>query len=153
MYHYTIRDRVRKILASGALRPAAAGIDVGERPAVWLTTAEVFAPTAHKLIRTPEGLRTATWEEMLKNNPMRIKVAVDVPVLTWNQWLPSSGVKAEAAKRLERIAVELEDDILLWRVTFQPIPISKFAAIEAWNDGRGVWVSDPEFKDWNKPRR
>jgi hypothetical protein len=54
-WHYTVRDRLRRIFGDGLIRPSTALVPAGEKPAVWFSANPDWEPSANKAIRLPTG--------------------------------------------------------------------------------------------------
>jgi hypothetical protein len=65
IYHYTTGDRFLRIIASRAILPATAHVSPPEIPAVWLSSAPVWEPTATKGVMENGVRRQASLAELI----------------------------------------------------------------------------------------
>lgn len=136
IWHYTIGDRLARIMLDGAIRPATANIAPGERPVVWFSANAVWEPTATKGLRGPDGLvRTIDKDELARHDALaRIEVPLEVAPYGLGDFIRLSGVSPTTAERLAR-----DPGAHLWRVSFEPVPSSRWKAIEVWSAERKRW--------------
>ena len=142
-WHYTTGEKLRLILECGYLAAATKGIDPGERPAVWFTTGADWEPTATKgMSLDGGGTRPATMTEMIlyAGGLVRIGVDDDLAPYDWRAWKKKSRVGRRTAAALEMAAREVGSCVRDWWVSFEPVPMSDWSALER-GDCQGNWVS------------
>ena len=95
----------------------------------------MWEPTATKALRDRETgqVHRATWEEMQQYGPVRIEVGPETAPHRWKDYLRLSGVSAATARGLERAAKGWGANARHWRVSFDPVPLAKWLAVEQWS--------------------
>ena len=124
-YHYTIMDRLEKILKSGYLKLTPNKIDLykNEKQFVWLTKNSEWDKTV--FINNPI-------EVLNEAGRVRITIHGDYPSHTKYKTRLVSLERLEASAR--RVGVNPRD----WAVSTKKIPVKSFNAVEVWKDGK--WV-------------
>ncbi len=139
IWHYTTGQRLLQIMQDGVLRQSTAYVPDRVRPAVWFTLAPEWEETANKSLTLPNGSVVHLGREETEafgDGLVRIGVpASDVP-LTWADYGRLSGEKVRDLRELRDAAREAGSDVSLWRVSFEPVPDTQWAAIDLWCDGR-----------------
>jgi len=140
-YHYTTRDRALFIIGMEVIVPATASVNAGEKPLVWFSRNDRWEPTATKLIQY-EGLplRRATWEEMVRFEPVRFAVLAKT-LIPWADIPSATGMKRRVAKELAEIGRVQGANPSHWMGSLDPVHLSSVLAIEQYVDG--AWVPDP----------
>lgn len=143
LWHYTTGDCLKRIIRDGEIRPATGLVPDGERPIVWFSRREDWEPTATKTLRGLDGTtRQATMDEMeqLGGGLARIGVLPDTAPYEWLRLKRLSGMSGGQARRLEKAALENRRRSCPadWRGSFDPVPQSKWVAVEVLAHGK--WV-------------
>ena len=137
-WHYTTMDRFHQIVESGHIRPATAGVPVGERPVVWFSTRQDWKPTASKLLVDSTGnSRRATKDEcdQLSGGLVRIGVDGNAALCDWQSIRRRAPIARRAAKALEEAARFRGSDSSCWYGTFDIVPTSKWVFVEVLKGG------------------
>ena len=145
LYHYTTVSHLVSILEDRQLDPSKTVTLKKERPVVWLTTKPDWEKTANKMVGGSDGtVRRGTKQDthVLGGGLIRIEVKPEGPLYTWKQWKKRSGVSKRYVKPLEDIAKdEGANPAKEWRVSFVPIPIDQWIAVDVWDWDKGVWIN------------
>jgi hypothetical protein len=144
LWHYTVGDKLRQILETGAILPATTYVPEGERPIVWFSLNLVWEPTANKGWRNVDGTISALDQSQTAERCgglVRIGVAPETAPYDWHTLKQLSGMSSKTAQGLYRVAIQERARPGDWRGTFDPVPRSKWIAIEIFHDGG--WVPVP----------
>jgi len=144
-WHYTVGDRLVSILKDGRLKPATKNISKREKPILWFSTEAEWEPTASKGWRNPDGsVLWMTREQMLDRGVtlVRIGVVASVNLMSWEVLKKKCGMPLQDALQLERVAIKRGGNPAKWYGTFNPVPKSKWSAIQVYEDGS--WKGDRE---------
>jgi hypothetical protein len=129
-WHYTKGVHVPKILRAKVLDLAEIGIAPGERGVCWLTTSPDWEPTV--------------WDPSMGGSDAppggrwRIGVVGSFPA-TWQDFVRSSGIPREDARRAFAIAIRRGSPVASWRASWTPIPEASWCAVEWWDDETETW--------------
>jgi hypothetical protein len=142
LWHYTCGDRLELILKSGEIRPATAGIEKGERPAVWFSSNPVWEETANKLrLDSWTGeVRSLTKQETHEyaGGLARIAVSPETAPVNWERFCRESGASTKMLAGLKKAAYSMSSHPSQWFVSFSPVRREKWLSIELW-DGK-KWI-------------
>jgi hypothetical protein len=144
LWHYTIKDRLGQILLDGQLRPASTGSTKKEKPVVWFSQQADWEPMVNRLWRSPEGglLRLSKDQTIVLGGGLaRISVAPAVAPHDWKTYKQRSGISPKMAKAIYDSAVAAGSKPSLWFATFEPVPRSRWLAVEIFQDEQ--WVLLP----------
>jgi hypothetical protein len=148
-WHYTTGENFRAILESREIRPATLYVPKDEKPVVWFSTNPGWEPTATKgIIDEFTGQRrNATFQEMneLAQGLVRIAVEDSAAPHGWEAFKRLSGIRPRFARGLYRVAIGEGAKPSQWFASFEPVPISRWLAVELWTPEG--WVPMP---DWQK---
>jgi hypothetical protein len=139
VYHYTVECNFKKILASGVILPATAGVLPPERPIVWFSTNPLWENTVKKGIPFKEDgfffVETMGWAEFNSCGiPLyRIGVARETAPLRWRDLRELSLMWPTYASALVRVAKMEYAQSGEWRGTFDPVPVEKWVTVETYN--------------------
>lgn len=143
IYHYFPASYLPDILATGELRPSAAGGGAGERPAIWFTLRPTYEPTAVKLLKDHSGVRLLTLAEQAERSGLARVVAPDsVAPIAWGDWARSANVRPMEVKRMVSHAKQLRSDVSLYRASFDPVSLTECFRVEISTDGV-TWAEWP----------
>ena len=109
LWHYTVVERLQRILQVGEIRPPSAGGPRHAKPAIWFSSNPVWEPTANRLWRDDIDGRMVRLSKdqtyVLGGGLARIGVARDVAPHDWKAYRHTSGISADDAKRIYDEAV------------------------------------------------
>jgi len=137
-WHYTLTDRLLRIVADARIRRAKAMVSGGERAAVWFSCRSSWEPTATKLYKSAQGeVRRATIPEMItKCGPLvRIEARSSVARYSWVEHRRIGQIDARMADGLERAAREIGAEPNDWRVIYRDVALRDIVSVEASLDG------------------
>jgi hypothetical protein len=83
IYHYTTGDRFLRIIASRAILPATAHVEPPEIPAVWLSSAPVWEPSATKGVIEDGVRRQASLAELIGLCGCLVRIEIDPSAVAW----------------------------------------------------------------------
>src|SRR5947207_2911795 len=133
LWHYTTEESLIRILASGEIRPATAGVPTDERPIVWFSSNQLWEPTSAKVLYS----RTLNMAEMrMFVGLARIGVSPDVVPYDWHALKRHGGMKSRMVKGLEKAALRLNARPEEWFGTFEPVPRARWIAVEIFPEGK-----------------
>jgi len=143
LWHYTIwTGRAELILESGVIRPATELLDEGEQPAVWFSRNEDWERSAAQTaIRVFDGkLKYPSQEAEHRDGGglWRFGVTETTAPHGWGSFLKLSGATMRTRQRIEDAASAAHSNVHRYRCTFEPVPRSKWIAVEKWNGQR--WI-------------
>jgi hypothetical protein len=143
LFHYTTASRLQKILRDNVIKQAIAFIDRRERPAVWFSYLPVWEPTATPAMVNKETgeKENVTFEQLIDmDSPSRIEVNPECAPMNWREWRRLSGIGASFARRLEEVAIRQGSDVTRWRISFEPVGIEHWLAIEMFTKTGRRWT-------------
>jgi hypothetical protein len=143
LWHYTVKNALRQILAEGLIRPASPGLPKGQKGVVWFSAAGDWDPSANRWWRSPEGIAKQLGKDqtiVLGAGLARIGVSPQVANVDWNAYKEQSGVPTKVARALYDAAIKAGSRPRLWYATFASVPRSQWLAVEVWDDELG-WVA------------
>lgn len=143
LWHYTLRQPYEGMLRAGQINPSNAFAPQAKRPAVWFTTSPDWDPIVNKAIRlADESLRILSRDELhtIGLGPMRVGVPAQTAQITWHDYKRESGIPAKAASQITAAAARCQSHPSAWFATFEPVPRSKWAAVEQWDGWRWAAV-------------
>jgi hypothetical protein len=146
VYHYSHGIRLAAILKSGVLLPTKIGVPRHEKPAVWFTTNDFWEPTTSVRVIDRNGrlirrLSMRECHEMV--GLIRFTVNEASAPYTWSHHKRNGGMDRSTAKSLYDTAIEMGSSPSQYRMSYVPVPASKWLAVENW-DGAS-WQPIPDF--------
>jgi hypothetical protein len=145
-WHYTTVDHLRRIVVSGEIRPATAGVPANVKKAVWFSLNQFWEETANKLSMDAFGdLVPLTRQQTHDRSDGLARIGVlasDVPN-DWKRYKQESGDNSAALRLLYNAAIRSNAKPGEWRVSFGPIPASLWKSVQVWSGEK--WV------DWKGP--
>jgi hypothetical protein len=147
LFHYTVGDRLQSILAAREIRPATELVPDEERPAVWLTQSGRWEPTCNKGWVDKSGRRRSL--DMLETHRLagglwRIEVGPErISIATVDDFTRLSGIRKREWRALVKVAKRVGSDVSLWRISFEPVPVEAWMAIERWVQQGDAWERVP----------
>lgn len=151
LWHYTTGENLRGILETGAILPTSTPSSDGTRPevpAVWFTYSDDWDPgvgggmqlTPDEATRAASAFLRGGVEAMRKTQPRltmsavgglaRISVSPDVAPLTWREFVARGLFDPRVAREQEKLDRALGADHDEWRASLDPVPASKWLAVE-----------------------
>lgn len=70
---------------------------------------------------------------------IRIEVTPEAAPYSWQDYKKKSGAHRKHIRGLEKAALECGAKPSEWRVSFSPVPKSKWLAVEVWNWPKQIW--------------
>lgn len=153
LWHYTTGRNLRSIVRDGWIVPT--GELRGEKPAVWFTACDEWEPGASmgtdaipgiaEIRATAERIRLEHGEDAARTFLLgfaqeiapafvgflaRIGVAHETAPFTWDDFKRMSGAPDRAYREVEAYDNSIGADNREWRVSFDPVPASKWLAVE-----------------------
>jgi len=159
IWHYTVGVNMRSILRDRVIRPATTKVPANERPAVWFSTNAVWEPTANKMWKDIRGkIRLLTKEETAIRGKglYRIEVSQEAAPYGPEEFHKLSGVSEAMWDGLCRSAPMMGSHVGQWRVSFAPVTLERWIAIERYERDGWRKLSDDELERlrrkswWNK---
>jgi hypothetical protein len=133
VYHYTTGDRFLRIVASRAILPATAHVAPPEIPAVWLSSAPVWEPSATKGVIEDGVRRQASLAELIGLCGCLVRIEVDPTALRLiepDMFREALRIPERVHARLIAAGLEMGADPAHWRAAMDPIPLTAFRRIE-----------------------
>ncbi len=146
VYHYTTGDRFLRIVASQAILPATAHVAPPEIPAVWLSSAPVWEPSATKGVIEDGFRRQASLAELIGLCGCLVRIEIDpatVRMLEPTEFREALRIPAVVHDRLLAAGLEMGANPANWRAVAGPVPTSAFIRIEF-----SVEANPPKWIPW-----
>ena len=142
LWHYTIGQNYRLILADKAIKPSPAYSGTKDGAVVWFSRNQVWDSSTIKGVDEPDGTwRKLTTEELEKvgGGLYRIGVAREAAPHDWDDFVHLSGIARFIAADLRRTAKDRGASHKDWFVSFDPVPQAQWLAAEVWENHQ--WIS------------
>jgi hypothetical protein len=142
LWHYTIGQNYRLILAHKAIKPSAAYTGTKDWPVVWFSRNQVWESSATKGLEKPDGTwQLLTLDELREvgGGLYRIGVAREAAPHNWDDFVRTSGIAAQIAADLKRAAKEKGASHKDWFASFDPVDSLQWLAVEVWENHQ--WIS------------
>ena len=133
IYHYTTGDRFLRIIASRAILPATAHVQAPEIPAVWLSSAPVWEPSATKGVMEDGIRRQATLAELIGLCGCLVRIEIDpdaVDCIEPAAFRDALRIPPDVHDRLIAAGLEMGADPSAWLAVAAPVPLAAFRRIE-----------------------
>jgi hypothetical protein len=133
LYHYTTGDRFLRIIASRAILPATAHVAPPEIPAVWLSSAPVWEPSATKGVIENGVRRQASLAELIGLCGCLVRIEIDpdcVCLIGPTEFRDALRIPERVHTRLIAAGLEMGADPANWRAVAEPVPLNAFRHIE-----------------------
>jgi hypothetical protein len=146
VYHYTTGDRFLRIIASRAILPATAHVAPPEIPAVWLSSAPVWEPSATKGVIEDGVRRQASLAELIGLCGCLVRIEIDpaaVCLLEPDKFREALRIPTVVHDRLIAAGLEMGADPTDWRAVAGPVLLTAFRRIEF-----SVEASLPQWIPW-----
>lgn len=146
VYHYTTGDRFLRIVASQAILPATAHVEPPEIPAVWLSSAPVWEPSATKGVIEDGVRRQASLAELIGLCGCLVRIEIDPSVVAWlgpSAFREALCIPEIVHDRLTDAGLEMGANPPDWSAVAGPVPLTAFRRIEF-----SVEASPPKWIPW-----
>lgn len=133
VYHYTTGDRFLRIIASHAILPATAHVNPPEIPAVWLSSAPVWEPSATKGVIENGVRRQASLTELIVLCGGLVRIEIDpaaVCCLEPGTFRDVLRIPPDVHARLLAAGLEMGANPADWRAIAGAIPLTAFRWVE-----------------------
>ncbi len=139
IWHYTTGFAFEQIVEDGFIKPATAGIDPGERPAVHFSAEPMWEPTANKMVRQHGFFRGASKQETYERGGGLVRFGVRRSrTVPWAKFKKKSRMSVATARGLEVAGREQGAVPRKWYAVFGIVPEAEWKVIEVWD--HGAWV-------------
>jgi hypothetical protein len=143
-WHYTTGQNLKKIIESGVLMPAAAGVPAHEKPVVWFSLNREWEQTACKMRQTPRGLERLTKDQTRAYCGGLVRFGYPTRLLVaWPAIARKAGILRDSRQVLEQAGRIMGADPDEWMGHLGPMPIGLFF-IEVEQGGKWVRVANPD---------
>jgi hypothetical protein len=146
VYHYTTGDRFLRIVASQSILPATAHVAPPEIPAVWLSSAPVWEPSATKGVIENGIRRQASLAELIGLCGCLVRIEIDpaeVCLLEPCSFREALRIPTVVHDRLLVAGLEMGADPANWSAVAGPVPLAAFRRIEF-----SVEANPPKWIPW-----
>lgn len=149
LFHYTRAGKIQTIISDAEIKVASKYVDSTEKPVAWFSYRQDWEPTATPMHKD-RPLDHLSFEEFAElETPVRIEIDPQAAPLDWRTWRKLSGVKSRMAKTLEEIALRQNASVTDWRMSFEPVKIEHWLAIEffingQWIDSHKAFTNEPK---------
>ena len=133
IYHYTTGDRFLRIIASRAILPATAHVTPPEIPAVWLSSAPVWEPSATKGVMENGVRRQASLAELVNLCGCLVRIEINparLQLLGPSAFRDALCIPVDVHQRLLAAGIEMGADPADWYAVAGPVPLTAFHRIE-----------------------
>jgi hypothetical protein len=140
-WHYTTGECFWHIVQDGLIKPATARVPAGENPIVWFSTNPEWEPTANKSWVNPQGTLVGLDKDAtakLGGGLVRIGVANETAPHDWHAIKELSRMSSRMSRGLYAAAVACGARPGDWWGSLEPVPRSKWIAIQIYDEG--AWV-------------
>ena len=156
VWHYTVGCHLPNILKAGVLKVEEWRWERHRQPrlAVWFTRADTWEQTACKGYCLGAG-NGDVWDIFLDEELthlfcrglVRIGVQPAVAPYTWHDYKRLSGMPNRELKGLYDSTLRMGSRVGSWRLSFDPVPQSKWDKLEYWNASSRAWETSPSMLD------
>lgn len=146
VYHYTTGDRFLRIVAARVILPATAHVTPPEIPAVWLSSAPVWEPSATKGVIEDGVRRQASLAELIGLCGCLVRIEIDpaaVRMLEPDAFREMLHIPDHVHDRLLAAGLEMGADPSNWRAVAGPVPLTAFRRIEF-----SIEANPPKWIPW-----
>jgi hypothetical protein len=146
IYHYTTGDRFLRIIASRAILPATAHVNPPEIPAVWLSSAPVWEPSATKGVIEDGVRRQANLAELIRLCGCLVRIEIDSDALRWlgpSDFADALRIPPGIRQRLLAAGFEMGANPTDWSAVAGPVPLTAFRRIDF-----SVEAEPPQWIPW-----
>lgn len=146
VYHYTTGDRFLRIVATRAILPATAHVAPPEIPAVWLSSAPVWEPSATKGVIENGIRRQASLAELIGLCGCLVRIEIDpaaVRLLEHGAFREELRIPTVVYDRLLAAGLEMGANPANWSAVAGSVPLAAFRHIEF-----SVEANPPKWIPW-----
>lgn len=147
IWHYTVVERLQRILHEGELRPSSVGVPKKEKPALWFSSNPLWEPTANRLWKDIDGRVVRLSKDqthVLGGGLARIGVAAEVAPHDWKSYKKASGITTDRAKRIYDEAIRIGARPGEWFAALEAVGSRQWLSVEVW-DGE-TWVARADWQ-------
>jgi hypothetical protein len=125
-WHYTVGAKMRLIEESGVLKPAVAFVPAGEIPVVWLSSRQLWGPTANKMVALGTGqLVVLNFRETTSQLGGGFRFGLPVQrLIPWRQLRTAARISAVTQTQLVQSARSQGADPNSWAGALEPVPVA-----------------------------
>ena len=149
VYHYTTGDRFLRIVASQAILPATAHVNPPEIPAVWLSSAPVWEPSATKGVIEDGVRRQASLAELIGLCGCLVRIEINTSVVAWlgsSAFREALCIPEDVHDRLIAAGLEMGANPTDWSAVAGPVPLTAFRRIEFSVETNPPWIPWPGYR-------
>ena len=139
VYHYTTGLKLRSIINTGHISPAAAHVEPHEKPVAWFTTSPDWEPTATKCPIPGKAGQIMT--DYAQHGLVRISVPETCAPYIFPQLSLIAGTSPTTCIGLLLAGLELGADPSTWRFTPDPVPTALFREVEFYDFANDRWLA------------
>jgi hypothetical protein len=141
LWHYTVGCHLEAILSSRVLRASTAHLARPQERAVWFSARQDWEPTANKGWSEHGTYRGLTRQETMEKSGglVRIGVRPTTAPYGWADYVRLSGINRKMAAGLRKAGVRAGSNPYDWFVSFMPVPMEKWVAVETYNPISNEW--------------
>lgn len=146
IYHYTTGDRFLQIVASRAILPATAHVEPPEIPAVWLSSAPVWEPSATKGVIEDGIRRQACLAEIIGLCGCLVRIEINPSAVAWlstSHFREALRIPDDIHARLIAAGLELGANPADWSAVAGHVPLTAFRSIEF-----SIKAAPPKWIPW-----
>jgi hypothetical protein len=146
VFHYTTGDRFLRIIASRVILPATAHVEPPEIPAVWLSSAPVWEPSATKGVIEDGIRRQACLAELIGLCGCLVRIEVDPSAVAWlrpSDFRKALRISEDVHARLIAAGLEMGANPTEWSAVAGSVPLTAFRRIEF-----SVEADPPKWIQW-----
>lgn len=137
IWHYTRGERFVQIVESGYIRPSIEEPHI--RAAVWFSTEQFWEPTVF-VLDTSTGKHLGMRGMLDRGVPLvRIGVPPEVAPLSWAHFRSQSGICQQDMQYRVKTCMARGGHTSRWRVTFDNVPMERWAAVQVFDVERKAW--------------
>lgn len=140
VWHYTIADHARMILAERTIRPSTLFLPPGEKPVVWFSARQHWEPTCNKALSGPGGQRIPlSMQETLRHGGGGWRFGMSASeLIPWRELKRAANIAPATARGLERAARNVGADPDFWYGHIGPVSV--YRCVIAALDEDGTWL-------------
>lgn len=147
LWHYTIGQNYKLILADKMIKPSSAYTGTNEFPVIWFSRNQVWDSSATKGIDQPDGAwKQLTLEELREvgGGLFRIGVARETAPHNWDEFVRLSGMPRDRALGMRKVAKDKGASHKDWFVSFDPVERAKWVTVGLWENNQWVNVENSQ---------
>jgi hypothetical protein len=149
-WHYSVGGNGLAILKSGVILRATVDVIYPQQPIAWFSLHQLWERSVYpdipykdvdRLGVRREGVVTMGWELLRRHriHMYRFGVGLETAPLYWPRLCKQSCISQDWARELVQRAKAWGANPRDWRGSFEPVPKSKWLAVQTYNFDAGVW--------------